>query len=176
MGVETEEMRTPGKILRLIFLISGLLLILAPGTALAQEEKTDIRLRLIPGDYNREVTPGEETIIHLEIHNSGDTPVTNIRLSAEPPVDWYIEFNPAVIGYLGTGTFQTIDINVRPPKSAGRDGHNINIIAEANETRRITTVYLRVESVSTIWTWIGIGVAALVIAGFVIVFRRYSRQ
>ncbi len=169
-------MRVHGKILRLVFLIFGLIPMLMPGTVLAQEEKTDISLRLIRGDYNKEVIPGEETILHLEIHNSGDTPVTNIRLSAEPPEGWDIEFEPAVIGYLGTGTFQTIDINVRPPKSVGRDGYNINIIAEANETRRITTVFLRVEKTTTIWTWVGIGVAALVIGGFVIVYRRYGRQ
>ena len=169
-------MRASKKIPLLLFLTFGLIIILMPGTALAQEEKTDISLRLIPGDCNKEVTPGEETILHLEIHNNGDKPVTNIRFSSETPEGWDIEFDPAVIDYLGTGTFQTIDINVRPSKSAGRDGNNINIIAEANETRRITTVFLRVEPVSTIWTWIGIGVAILVIAGFVIVYRRYSRQ
>jgi uncharacterized membrane protein len=169
-------MRIRGKIFWLILCFAWLVPILLSGTALAQEEKTDISLRLIPGDYNKKVIPGEETILHLEVHNDGDKPVTNIKFSSETPEGWDIEFDPAVIDYLGTGTFQTVDINVRASKSAGRGEHQVTIVAEANETRRITTAFLRVESGTTIWTWIGITVAALVIAGFIIVYKRFGRQ
>ena len=148
---------------RLVFLIFGLIFMLIPGTALAQE-KTDLSLRLIPGDYNKEVIPGKETILHLEIHNSGDTPVTNIRLSAETPEDWDIEFDPAVINRLSAGSIQTVDISVIPARNASKDRNRLNIIAHANETRRITTIYLRINEAASIWTWVGIGVAVLVIA------------
>jgi len=168
-------MRTSGKILRLILYVAGLMLVLLPGTALAQDEKTGISLTLIPGDYYKEVIPGEENILHLEVHNTGDKPVTNIRLSAEEPEGWYIEFSPAVIGYLNAGSLQTVDIAVTPAKNPARGEHRIHIIAEANETRKITTAFLKIEPATSIWTWIGVAIAAIVIAGFFFVYRRFGQ-
>ena len=83
---------------------------------------------------------------------------------------------PAVIDRLNPGDIQTADISVVPARNTDRDGYQITVIAHANETRRITSIYLRIDAVTSIWTWIGAGIAVLVIAGFVIVFRRYGRQ
>ncbi len=169
-------MRIAGKICWLLLYVMGLMLILSPGTVLAQEEKIDMTLRLISGDYYKKVTPGKENILYLEIYNAGNKPLTNIRLSSDEPEGWVVKFTPVSIDYLGAGSFQTVDVNIEPASNAAKDEYQVNIIAEANETRRVINAFLRVETATSIWLWVGITVAALVVAGFIIIYLRFGRQ
>ncbi len=169
-------MRIGGKICWLLLCVIGLMLILPPGTVLAQEEKIDLTLRLIPGDYYKTVTPGEENILYLEIHNAGNKPITNIRLSSDEPEGWVVKFKPVSVDYLGASSFQTVDVSIKPASNAAKDEYQVNIIAEANETRRVISTFLRVETATLLWLWVGITVAALVVAGFIIIYRRFGRQ
>lgn len=169
-------MRIGGKICRLLLCVMGLMLILPFGTVLAQEEKIDLTLRLVPGGYYKKVTPGEENIFYLEVHNAGNKPITGIRLSSDGPEGWVVKFMPVSIDYLGASSVQTVDVSVKPASNAAKDEYQVNIIAEANETRRVISAFLRVETVISLWLWVGVAVAALVVAGFVIIYRCFGRQ
>jgi len=52
----------------------------------------------------------------------------------------------------------------------------LTFIAEANETWTVTSTMLRVETGSSFWLWVGLGVAALAIAGIIFIFLRFGRQ
>jgi uncharacterized membrane protein len=65
---------------------------------------------------------------------------------------------------------------LRPDKDADKGEYNVTLIADANETRRVTSIFVRVESASLFWVWVGIGIAALLIAGFVVIFMRFGRE
>jgi len=160
----------------LLLCVMGLMLILSPGTVLAQEEKVDLILRLIPGDYYKKVTPGEENILYLEIHNAGNKPITNIRLSSDEPEGWVVKFKPISVDYLGASSLQTVDVNIKPPSNTTRGEYRINLIAEASETRKVISTFLRVETATSIWLWVGVAVAAVVVAGFIIIYLRFGRQ
>jgi len=169
-------MRISGRIVRLSICALLLALILLPGTALAQIEKPDLTLRLIPGNYDQKVIPGDENLMHLEIHNQSDAAVSNITIFPEPPKDWKVEISPSTVASLTAGAFQTVDITITPPKTASRDYYQVNFVVDYSGKREIITAYLRVDATSSVWTWIGIGLACLVIAGFVFVYRHFSRQ
>ena len=160
----------------LLLCVMGLMLILSPGTVLAQEEKIDLILRLIPDDYYKKVTPGEENILYLEIRNAGNKPITNIRLSSDEPEGWVVKFNPVSIDYLGANSFQTVDVNIEPASNAARDEYQVSLIAEASETRKVISTFFRVETATSIWLWVGVAVTALVVAGFIIIYLRFGRQ
>jgi uncharacterized membrane protein len=164
------------KVFLLILSISASILATLPGTALAQTEKSDLTMRLIPGNYDQKVIPGEENILHLEIHNQSSTTITGISISPEPPKDWEVEITPATIANLSAGAFQTVDITITPPKNTSRDYYQINFVVDSSGQREIITAYLRVDTASSVWTWVGIGIACLVIAGFIIVFLRFGKQ
>ena len=65
---------------------------------------------------------------------------------------------------------------LRPDKDADKGEYNVTLIADANETRRVTSIFVRVESASLFWVWVGIGIAVLLIAGFVVIFMRFGRE
>ncbi len=156
--------------------VVGLTAILSPFSILAQAEKTDLTLRLVSDSYYNRITAGKDKTIFLEIGNAGNKAITNIRLYADLPEGWTIEFRPGLIDYLGPGSFQAVDIILRPAGNAAKGEYTVALIAEANETRRVTSIFVWVESASLLWVWVGAGVAALVIAGFILIFMRFGRQ
>ena len=168
-------MKINSKVCWLFLLIAGLVTILLPRTTLAQEGKIDLTLTLFPGDYNNEVKVGEDNRLFLEIRNNGTKAVTRIRLSSDKPEGWTIEFRPGEIDYLGAGSVQTVDLIIRPDSKATKGGYTVTIIAEANEIRKVTNVWLTVKS-SSFWLWLGVTVGAVVVAVFVFIFMRLGRQ
>ena len=170
-------MRAGKKVLWLFLLIAGSLTCLASPTMLiAQEAKVDLSLRMLPEYYYEEVIPGEDNTLFMEVRNNGDKEIHNIRFDSEKPEGWIVDFNPGRIGYLGAGSSHTIDVKVIPALDTGRGRYNLTFIAEADETRTATSTMLRVETGSSFWLWVGLGVAALVIAGIIFIFLRFGRQ
>lgn len=157
-----------------LFLV-GLMTILSPFPVIAQGDKIDLTLRLVPDIYYQKVTPDKDNIFYLEIKNTGNKAIANIRLYSDKPEKWTVEFKPERIDHLGVGSSQTININIKPVHTAIKGKYTITLIAEANETRKVST-FLRVETTTSIWIWVGVTIAALVVAGFVIIYLRFSRQ
>jgi uncharacterized membrane protein len=168
-------MRASRKIYWLLLVTVGLAAVLWPCSMLAQAEKTDLNLNIVYDGFNS-LKAGEEKTVFMEVGNTGSRELTDIKLSADSPEGWTITFNPQVIDKLAADSFQTVDIKLKPADKASKGDYNIAIIAQANEMRRVSSIYVRVESSSLFWVWVGAGVAALLIAGFVIIFMRFGRE
>jgi uncharacterized membrane protein len=164
------------KIYWLPLLVVGLTAILSPCSILAQAGDTGLTLRIASDNYYDSLTAGQEKTIFLEIQNNSNTELTNIRLSADSPKGWTVEFNPGFIDKLEPGGFQTVDVILRPAKDTAKGGYNVTLIADSNETRRVLAYFVNVESASLLWVWIGIGLGVLVIGGFAFIFIRFGRQ
>jgi uncharacterized membrane protein len=129
----------------------------------------------ITGGYPNNITPGQANQQFAVIRNNGNTTLTNIRFSANAPQGWTVNFNPARLDSLDINSSNTIEVNITPSSGASKGNYNITLIADANETRAVTDAFLRVEGGISYWLWVGIGIAALVIIGFIIVFLRFGR-
>ncbi|MFC1928707.1 NEW3 domain-containing protein [Chloroflexota bacterium] len=165
------------KALWLSMLIAVLLMFLGSSVVvLAQEDKVDLSLRLLPEYYYKEVIPGEDTILYMEVKNNGDKEITNIVFVSDNPKDWVVDFKPRSISHLGSGSSQTVDISVIPSRDTGKGEYHLTFLAEANETRAAASTILRVENTSYSWLWIGIGLAGIVIIGFIFVYLRFGKQ
>jgi len=161
----------------LLLLAVVLLSSLSPcGLLFAQEDKVDLSLRLLPGYYYKEVVAGENTALFMEVRNNGNTAITDIRLTADKPEKWEVDIIPDSISYLSAGSSQTVDISVVPDQNSPNGEYTITLLAEATETRTAVSTTLRVKSDTSFWQWVGIGVAALVVAGFVIIYLRFGKQ
>lgn len=142
----------------------------------AQEDKVDLSLRLLPGYYYKEVVAGEDMALFMEVRNNGNTAITDIKLTADKPEEWKVDIIPGSISYLSAGSSQTVDISVVPASNSPSGEYTITMLAEATETRTAVSTTLRIKSDSSFWKWIGIGVGALVVAGFVIIYLRFGKQ
>ena len=160
-----------------LLIAAVLMSLLSPYNLLfAQEDKVDLSLRLLPEYYYKEVVPGKNTTLFMEVRNNGNTIINDIRLSADKPEEWVVEIIPDSISYLSAGSSQTVDITIVPGSNIPNGEYTVTLLAEASETRMATSTTLRVKSDSSFWIWIGMGVAVLVAAGFLIIFLRFGRQ
>lgn len=164
------------KSLWLLLVIAAIAILAPSGRITAQGDKVDLVLTMMPGFYYREITPGEESALYLEIRNGGTQAITDIRLISDNPKEWDIALKPDSIGYLGAGSSQTIDVRVTAPPGTERGEYTLTIIAEASQTRTATSTVVRVKSASSFWPWIGGGLAIFLIAAFVIIFLRLGRD
>ena len=163
--------------MQLLLLAAVLMSSLAPCSLLyAQEGKVDLSLNLLPGYYYKEIAPGENTALFMEIRNYGDTAITDIKLTADKPKEWVVEIVPDSISKLGAGSSQTVDISVVPGANSPNGEYTVTVIADATETRTAVSTTLRVKSDSSLWLWIGIGMAALVAAIFATIFLRFGNR
>ena len=169
-------MRINWRFLSLLLMTVGLMIMALPSQILAQGDKVELTLKLLPGYYYIEIIPGENKTLYLEIENSGNKAITNIRLSSDKPKGWIVDFRPESIGYLCVGSHQAIDVNVVADPDADKGEYTLTLIAEADQTRTVTSTVLRVENAFSLWQWVGLGMGALVIAGFVILYRRFGRE
>ncbi len=163
-------------VIALLLLIGAISVTYTSTVVLAQEVKIDLSLRMLPDYYYKEVIAGEETTLYMEVRNNGNTGISNIKFDSDSPKGWIVNFEPRSIAYLSAGSSQTIDIKVIPSSDTSREEYNLTIIAEANETRAATGTMLRVESSPSFWLWVGVGVTALVIVGFIVIFLRFGKQ
>ncbi|MBI2304474.1 MAG: hypothetical protein HYU86_06975 [Chloroflexi bacterium] len=150
-------------------------ILLLPQLALAQERQTDLTLRLVSHWSYIEAIAGKDNIFFLEINNIGSKAITDIKLSSDKAEGWVIDFKPGNIDYLGPGSLQTVDVNIRPSWNVGRGKHGVNIIAEANEIRKVEKFWVTVKTAS-LWLWVGAGVVLVVIGAFVSIYMRFGRR
>ena len=142
-------------------------------------KRAELTLALFPRNNDNEVKVGEDNRLFLEVRNTGTKAVTSVRLSSEKPEGWLIEFKPAEIAYLAAGSVQTVDLIVRPDSRTTKGGYSITLIAdfiaEANEIRKVESIWLTVKTAS-FWIWVGGIIGAVVVAVFIYIFIRFNRQ
>lgn len=168
-------MKADSRVLWLFLFLIGSVAVLSPQPSLAQEEKVDLDLRLVPGWYRYEVTADKDNIFFLEIRNTGSQAISNIRLSSDKPEGWVIEFKPAEIDYLDSGSLQTVDVNIKPDRNTAKGDYRVTLIAEANEIRKVNSIWVTAKTAS-FWLWVWVVIASLIVAGFIVIFIRYGRQ
>jgi len=173
LGVKSMKYATT--VALFLVLMAGLITSLSPQPILAQEEKIGLSLWLV-NRYDNKVTAGENTTFFLEIRNTGNKAITNIRLSSIKPEGWVIDFKPSTLDTLNPEEFQTLEINIKPWDKAAEGNYKATLIADASEIRRVLDIRLIVEAPKGYWLWIGGTILLLVVAGFIIVYRRFGNE
>lgn len=171
-----SKMRIDRRALRWLFPVLSLAILLVSSASIqAQTPKTNLVL-YVTGSYPGEITPGKTNTLFLEARNDGNTPVTDIHFSAIAPEGWQVNFEPLGLDSLSAGSSYSVIVYVIPDQFTDRGYYSITLIAEANETRSITNAGLQIDSGTSFWMWVGIGLGALIIAGFILVYLRFGRQ
>lgn len=118
---------------------------------------------------------GEPTPVTLVVENTGTAPARGVSLSAFPPREWKVEFEPKELEAVPPGEWVQVTATVTPsPRSLAGD-FNVNFRAEA-EGESASLDYRMTVRTSTLWGLVGIAVvlAALGVVGFVV--ARYGRR
>ncbi len=111
------------------------------------------------------------------ITNTGTAPITNVTLSASPPANWKVEFDPTSTASIAANQDVTVTAHITPSGDAIAGDYQITFTAKGTEgsASANTTLRFTVEA-SILGAIVGAVVIVAAIGGLYWVFRRYGRR
>jgi uncharacterized membrane protein len=150
--------------------------------------------RTIPGDLEVQITgsftatltgpggilsargaAGSETTQQLIVTNTGTAPLTNVKLSAQPPANWNIRFDPETVASVDPAVPTTVNAIITPSGDAVAGDYVVSFTATADQTTATQSIRFTVET-SPIWSLISLGIIVAILGGLLYVFRTYGRR
>jgi uncharacterized membrane protein len=101
--------------------------------------------------------------------------VTDLRMSATPPSNWTVKFDPVSTDTLAPNQSVIVKAQITPSGDAIAGDYSIDFKATAKEANVPATVRFTVET-SILGAIIGAAVIVLAVGGLYWVFRRYGRR
>ncbi len=127
------------------------------------------------GRLSAQTDAGEDNPITIMLVNTGTATIDDVTLSAEAPEEWGVIFDPAEVDALEPGVERTVDVIVTPPEKTIAGDYLLIINADSEKGTDDMEMRITVLA-STLWGWAGIGIAAGVVTGLIILFRRLGRR
>ena len=118
---------------------------------------------------------GEATPVTLVVANDGSAPAQGVSMSASPPTDWEVQFEPATIESIPPGQSANVTARVIPADDAVVGDYVVTMTADAQGNQAQSEIRFTVET-SGLWGLTAIIVIILVIAVLAEIFRRYGRR
>jgi uncharacterized membrane protein len=119
---------------------------------------------------------GTVTTQTFQITNSGTAPVTNVTLSASPPNDWKVEFDPPTTASIAAGQTADVTARITPSGNAISGDYSLTFTAKAEEAATANAEVRFTVEASIVGALVAAALLLAVIAGLWWVFRRYGRR
>jgi uncharacterized repeat protein (TIGR01451 family) len=118
---------------------------------------------------------GSTTDLQMTVANTGSAPITNVVMSATPPTNWKVEFDPANIAAIPAGQTTNVTAHITPTSDAIAGDYDMSVNAKGTEANDDVDIRVRVDT-PQIWWIVGIVLIVAVFAGLYWVFRTYGRR
>jgi uncharacterized membrane protein len=124
---------------------------------------------------NATVVAGGSTQLQMVVLNEGTAPLVGVTLTATPPAQWDVTFEPASVEQIAPGESATVTATIVPSGDAVAGDYAVNMRAEVPEANDSVEIRTTVET-SLLWGAIGIALIIATFAGLAWLFRRYGRR
>jgi len=114
----------------------------------------------------------EET---FTIQNTGTAPLTNVAMSATPPSNWTVTFDPKTIDSIAPDATVNVKAQITPSGNAIAGDYNLAFKATAKEASGDASIRFTVET-GILGAILGAVVIVAALGGLYWVFRRYGRR
>jgi uncharacterized membrane protein len=129
-----------------------------------------------PGErLNAEAQAGRASEVTLQLVNEGTGPIEAIELGADPPADWEVTFEPAVVDALPPGEIADVTARITPSSEAVAGDYIVSLDATAEQVETGMDLRTTVET-SGWWGAVGFALIVAALSALGAVFRRYGRR
>ncbi|MCK9905446.1 NEW3 domain-containing protein, partial [Frankia sp. Cpl3] len=134
-----------------------------------------IELSTPSGLLSTDVTAGDKKTLVLKVTNTGTADLHEISLSANPPVNWEVTFEPKQINKLAAGQSMEVTATIHADSKAIAGDYVVGMTASSPEDSSEAQFRVAVKT-SLLWGWLGVLIIAAVIAAVYYLFRQYGRR
>lgn len=127
------------------------------------------------GRLSSDITAGSTRNIELLLRNTGSAEIKDIQLSASKPSDWTVTFGESKVASLKPGASTTVQAAVQASKRALPGDYVVKVESKSPDAAVSADFRITVKT-PAIWGWLGVLIIAAVIAGIVLLFRKYGRR
>lgn len=135
----------------------------------------ELALTTPDGRLNAEIKAGTTTKVTFVVQNNGTAPVQGLKLSATPPTNWEVTFEPSVIDVLPANQQQEVVAKFTPAENAIAGDYVVTVSARADQASTSSDIRVTVKT-STLWGVIGVLIAIAAIVILALVFRRFGHR
>jgi len=129
-----------------------------------------------PSTLFTDATVGGSTTFTVRITNTGQTPVTSLRLDVDAPEGWETSVSPSQVESLKPLESSTFTVVTETPADTVAGDYLIQLKGLSDQVES-DEVQIRVTATApTSWGLIGIGIAAVVIVVLIVVFKKFRRR
>jgi uncharacterized membrane protein len=146
-------------------------------TRLVMEITGQPKLKLVGADgrVSGNAEAGTATPISLVVSNDGSAPARDIELSASPPSDWKVDFQPSKIDELAPNQKRTVQALLTPSAKALAGDYMTTFRANGKNGSSSADFRITVAT-STLWGIIGVAIIALALLVAVGAVTRFGRR
>jgi uncharacterized membrane protein len=134
-----------------------------------------LRLGTKEGRLSGSAEAGATTPINLVVTNDGSAAAEELELSASPPADWKIEFEPKKVAALDAGQSLAVQALLTPSTKAVAGDYMTSFRANAKGESSSADYRVQVTT-STLWGIVGIGIIAVALLIVVGAVARFGRR
>jgi uncharacterized membrane protein len=134
-----------------------------------------LRLSGKDGRLSVQAEAGSPTPIDLVVTNDGSAPVEDVSLSASPPSDWKVVFEPKAITAIDAGASAPVQVLLTPSSKAVAGDYMANMRASAKGDSSAADFRVTVTT-STLWGMVGVGILAVALLIVVGAVARFGRR
>ena len=124
---------------------------------------------------NAEVTAGGASPVQLLVINDGSSPLVDVSLTATPPGEWEVTFEPERIDQIPPGESAPMTALITPSGDAVAGDYLVNFSASAGEATGDIELRTTVQT-SAAWGVVGLVLIVIAFAALFAVFRRFGRR
>jgi uncharacterized membrane protein len=151
------------------------------GASAATQMQMDItgqpKLKLSGEDdrLNAEAEAGAATPIKLTVENTGSAPANDVSLTASPPSDWKVTFQPDKIETLAPNQKQDVQALLTPSAKAIAGDYMTTFRANGNGDSSSSDFRITVAT-SSMWGIVGVGIIAIAFLVLIGAVARFGRR
>ncbi|KIL42211.1 S-layer domain-containing protein [Gordoniibacillus kamchatkensis] len=127
------------------------------------------------GNLATDITAGSTKKVTMQVKNKGSSPLKDIEMSSNAPVNWEVTFEPSKIANLAPGASTQVTASIKADKNAIAGDYIVSMTSKTAEKSADATLRMTVKT-SVLWGWIGILIIIAVIGGVYYLFRTYGRR
>jgi uncharacterized membrane protein len=127
------------------------------------------------GRLSGNATAGKESTFKLTLHNSGTAPAAGVKLSANAPSGWKVEFDPKEVASVDPNQDVDVSVNMTPPDNAIAGDYAVSISANGDGAYQSVSYRVTVLT-STMWGVAGLGIIGAAVIVLAAAVTRYGRR